>query len=101
MATNLRFEWNPRKAAINRRKHGISFELASSIFDDPFVDEYEEGIDNGEIRYRAIGTVGRKFFFVVYTSFAEGDEEVIRIISARKATPQERRAYERRSRNDR
>lgn len=101
MATDMRFEWDPRKAAINKRKHGISFELASLIFDDPIVEEYEEAIDNGEIRYRALGTVGRELLFVVYTSFAEGDEEVIRIISARKATPRERRAHERQSRNDR
>jgi uncharacterized DUF497 family protein len=97
----IRFEWNARRADANRRKHGIGFESAALIFDDLHIYEFEEGNDHGEIRHRAIGEALGRILFVCYTSFKEGDEEVVRIISARKASPQERRAYQGHSKNHR
>ncbi len=94
MSGELRFEWDVRKAEANLRKHKVSFELAAQIFDDPFVLEFEEGNDHGEARFRAIGQSFGQFIFVSYTSFEEGGDEVVRIISARKATHKERRAYQ-------
>jgi uncharacterized DUF497 family protein len=101
MTGDIHFEWDPRKAEANKRKHGVSFESAALIFADPNVYELEEGNDHGEIRFRAIGQALGTLLFVSYTSFREGEEEVIRIISARKATPKERRAYQRHSQGHR
>jgi|SRR5580698_1318155 uncharacterized DUF497 family protein len=101
MVDEIRFEWDPRKALANKRKHGVSFETAAQVFDDPFVYEYEEGTEHGEIRFRAVGEVIGRVFFVSYTSYKEGEEEIVRIISARSASPREIRAYQRHSQNDR
>ena len=95
MASEIRFEWDIQKAASNFQKHKVRFELAALTFGDPFVYEFEDGNEHGEARYRAIGEALGKLLFVSYTSFEEDGEEVVRIISARKVTPRERRAYER------
>lgn len=84
------YEWDPVKAASNRREHGVDFADAVGVFEDPLamtiLDDYP-----GEDRRI---TVGRDFLdrtlVVVYT----WPEETIRVISARQATPRERRAYE-------
>lgn len=96
----IRFEWDDRKAEANKRKHGISFQLAAQIFNDPLLEEKIEGDEHGEIRWQAIGQVGNILVRVTYTSFKEGDIEVIRIISARELTPKERRAHEGNSEDD-
>jgi uncharacterized protein len=95
MGEDIRFEWDSRKAELNRRKHGVRFEVATHIFEDPNVLDIEEGNDHGEIRFRAIGEVLGRVFFVSYTSFEEDGQQVIRIISARKASKGEYRAYQR------
>jgi uncharacterized DUF497 family protein len=100
MTAEIRFEWDDRKDELNRRKHGVRFELASLVFDDPHV-YYIEGDEYGEIRWRAIGQIDGRLIFVSYTSFQEGEAEIIRIISARRATRQERRTYERNAEIDR
>ena len=84
------FEWDSAKAAANIRKHGIDFADAVGVFDDPFALSKAEP-DEDEARYVGIGsdTLGR-VLVVIYTRRAER----IRIISARRATPSERRAYE-------
>ena len=56
-----------------------------SVFSDPLVYEFDEGNEHGEVRHGAIGEALGKLLFVTYTSFEEGEAEVIRIISARKA----------------
>jgi uncharacterized DUF497 family protein len=99
MTAEFRFEWDARKAETNKRKHGVSFESAALIFSDPNIYEFEEGKEYGEIRLRAIGEALGKLLFVSYTSFEEDGEGIIRIISARKAEPKERRAYHRHSQN--
>jgi uncharacterized DUF497 family protein len=101
MTSEFRFDWDARKAETNKRKHGVSFETAALIFDDPDIYEFEEGNEHGEIRHRAIGAVLGRLLFVAYTSFGEDGEEVIRIISARKAEPKEYRAYQRHSKDHR
>jgi uncharacterized DUF497 family protein len=89
---NQRFEWDPIKASFNLTKHGVSFEEASTVFDDPlfimFLDT-EHSID--EERYITLGLSRRnRLLLVAHTD----REEAIRIISARKATRNERRFYE-------
>jgi uncharacterized DUF497 family protein len=101
MASEIRFEWDSRKAASNKRKHGVSFESAALVFGDPHVYEFEEGSDHGEVRYRAIGQALGQLLFVAYASFEDREEEVVRIVSARKAEPKERRAYQRHSESHR
>lgn len=91
----MRFEWDERKNRQNRRKHGVSFELAAEVFADPFSLTIWDRIVEGEERYWTIGSIAaRTILVVVHTIRDERGEEVIRIFSARKATPRERKFYE-------
>jgi hypothetical protein len=99
----LRFEWDPQKAASNFRKHGISFEIATHVFDDPFVLSSIERIEHGEERWQAIGNVdGFVLVLVVHTVCEESEHDIsietIRIISAREADKKERKRYEQETR---
>lgn len=86
----LDFEWDEAKAAANLTKHGIGFLAACRIFDDVFAIDFEDrSMDYGEVRRIVIGIVGGEVLTVIYGE--RGD--TIRIISARKATGQERREY--------
>ena len=86
----MTIEFDPRKNVKNIRKHGISFETASLVFDNEFADEgYDELHSISEDRYWIIGRVYNHFIFVVYTM--RGD--TIRIISARLATKGEIERY--------
>lgn len=88
----LKFDWNETKAAANLKKHGISFEEATTIFKDPLLLTFPDQIHSiGEARYLSIGcsTKGRTLV-VIHTD----RQRVIRIISCRKATNYERKAYE-------
>ena len=87
--------WHEAKNRINRRKHGISFESAARIFEDPNVISYVDRVVDGEERWHAIGGAGGIALLLVVHAVEEGhDEEEIRIISARKAIPRERALYE-------
>ena len=89
-----RFEWDDEKAALNLRKHGVSFETAIRTFFDPFVITAQDRIENGEYRWQTLGVVdGSLLLMVAHADREEGIVEVIRIISARKATPKEKRLY--------
>ncbi len=90
------YEWDPIKSRANMRDHRISFEEATLVFDDPFVITYPDRFEDGEERLQAVGSIGGIVVAAVcHTIRGEGDEGlVIRIISARKATPGERRKYE-------
>jgi uncharacterized DUF497 family protein len=92
------YEWDPIKDRTNIRDHHISFETAQFVFDDPDVLTYPDRFKDGEERLQAIGTVGGIVVLAVCHTIRHEDESdlVIRIISARKATPTERRRYERR-----
>ena len=85
----MQFEWDEEKNRSNLKKHGISFQDAVCVFKDPFRKEYYD-VDHSinEDRYQVIGMV-HKVLFVIYTE----REEHLRIISARIATPNERRLY--------
>ena len=83
----------PRTA--NRRKHGVSFETASLVFDDPHALMLQDRIEDGEERWQAIGRISDAVVLVVAHTAKSGSEgEVIRIISARKAERHERKRYE-------
>jgi len=84
------FEWDDIKAADNEREHRISFEMARAAFSDAFsIVRVDRGHDDPEERYAMLGMVEERLLFVSYTLRAER----IRIISARKAEPHERRRY--------
>lgn len=91
------FEWDSAKEAINIRKHHISFEMASLVFNDPDAISRQDRIENGEERWQTIGYVdGAYVLLVAHTTFIEeGDDviETIRIISARRATEKEIQFY--------
>jgi uncharacterized protein len=91
----MRFEWDENKNRENRKKHGVSFEIAMEVFDDPFSLTSQDRIVEGEERLWTLGRVeDLNILVVVHTVVDERNEEVIRIISARKATPRERAFYE-------
>jgi uncharacterized DUF497 family protein len=86
------FEWDPIKARANARNHGISFEEACTVFDDPLsrtIDDPDHSID--EKRFTTIGHSDRQKLIVVCHCDAPTN---IRIFSARPANPSEREAYE-------
>ena len=87
----LEFEWRDAKAEGNWQTHGVSFELASTVFKDPFAIEFlDDREDYGEERFVVIGMAeGKVLLFVAYTE----REERIRIISARRATKHEQDHY--------
>lgn len=91
----MRFEWDPRKDEANRKKHGISFEMAQQVFGDPLaLSVPDEEHSEGEERWITVGQAGRLSLVVVVHTYRDTEEEeVIRMISARKATPKERKQY--------
>jgi len=85
------FVWSQTKAQENLRKHGITFEQAAEAFFDPFLRVVDASADD-EARDAVIGMDERwHLLFVVHIAF---EDESVRIISARKATRNERRVYE-------
>jgi uncharacterized protein len=90
----MRLEWDEVKNRRNIEKHMISFETARLVFDDPHSRSIQDRVADDEERWQTVGMIQGLIVLVAHTYRAEGEEEVIRIISARKATPAERRAYE-------
>ena len=90
----MRFEWDEEKAASNWRKHRVRFAASQAVFEDPYILAKQDRMVDGEERWQAFGLIGRQLYVVAYTVDDSGEEEVVRIISARKATRQERFAYE-------
>jgi uncharacterized protein len=92
----VRWIWRDEKNRTNKRAHGLSFETARLMFDDPLSVSRVDPHPDGD-RWQTVGLVRTVFLFVVHT-WPEADpatgEEIGRIISARKATSHERRAYE-------
>ena len=90
------YSWDETKNFSNLQKHGISFELAKLVFDDPFHLTRQDRIENGEKRWQTIGVInGIVLILVAHTWFDSGDgDEHIRIISARRASKHERKIYE-------
>lgn len=91
----MQFNWDPEKAKANLAKHGVSFEEATKAFDDPFALEFADEHEDEE-RYRLLGHSGpHLLLMVVYTERESSTGKLVtRLISARKATREERRRYE-------
>ena len=92
----MQWTWNEAKNRSNKLKHGLSFEIAQLIFDDPLAMSRRDPYPNEE-RWQTLGIVNYVIIFVVHTSpeyDLQSGEEVGRVISARKATKHERRTYE-------
>jgi uncharacterized DUF497 family protein len=86
-----RFVWDPRKAEANRAKHIVDFADARRVFDDPYAfDWVDSREDYGEVRYCALGMVEGHVLFVAFTM---PDDDTVRIITARRAMPNEKRRY--------
>jgi uncharacterized protein len=86
----MQFEWDENKNSQNLKKHGISFEEAREIFDGIIFTSIDERFGYGEIRETSIGAIQGVVIITVVHTEREG---IIRIISARKATPKERKKY--------
>ncbi|CDX39806.1 conserved hypothetical protein [Mesorhizobium sp. SOD10] len=90
----LRFEWDLEKARSNLRKHGVSFETAIRVFSDPFALTEQDRVEGNEYRWQTVGVIeGMLVLLVAHADREEGGFDVIRIISARRATTRERRRY--------
>lgn len=92
--SDLRFEWDPRKAAANLRKHGVSFSEAQTVFADEhglIIDDPEHSVE--EDRFILLGVSATSRLLVVVHCYRASDS-VIRVISARKADRIERQQYE-------
>ena len=91
----MHFEWDEEKNRRNCAKHRISFETAVLVFDDPRAISRMEQIVDEEERWQTLGMVsGMVILLLAHTFREKDDEEYVRIISARKATPRERKIYE-------
>jgi len=87
------FTWDPKKAEANRKKHGVDFREAATVFDDLLSVAFPDPDHSvGESRFLIIGMSARRRVLVV--SYAEVAAAIIRVISARTATARERRFYE-------
>ncbi|TIT03478.1 BrnT family toxin [Mesorhizobium sp.] len=90
----MRFEWDAEKAKSNLRKHGVSFEIAARVFLDPFALTIQDRVEEGEYRWQTIGVVDETLVLLIaHADLEEDGIEIIRTISARQATPQEKRRY--------
>jgi uncharacterized DUF497 family protein len=94
----VRFEWDEAKNLSNQHKHGISFRQASAVFLDPLYVSVQDRIEDADLRWQAIGMLDDLLLLTVAHAVREENEgtpiDIIRIISARAATRQERRRYE-------
>jgi len=92
----MKFEWDERKNRINQEKHGISFEEAKEVFDDALqISKLDHRFNYFEERWITIGVTKKEHILVVANLFfSDEGEEIIRIISARKANNRERKSYE-------
>jgi len=92
----MRLEWDERKEQRNRARHGIGFDTACLVFEDPDHLSIQDRYAGGEERWQTLGLAGGIVVLLVAHTWREDEagEEVIRIISARKATPRERRRYD-------
>ena len=91
----MRFEWNPEKNEINKRKHGVDFGEAETVFEDEMaITIFDEEHSDDEDRFKIIGISWKLRELTVCHCYRNGDE-VTRIISARRATKSEIKLYER------
>ena len=89
------FEWNDNKAFVNLKKHGVAFEVAEKVWDDQSHLILFDRFERDEERWHAIGLVRGVMILTVVHAYPESnDDSLIRIISARRATPAERKRHE-------
>jgi len=89
----IEFKWDKNKAATNKKKHDVSFSEATTVFGDPLELTVEDPVhSSGEYRFLSIGRSSAGNILVV--SYTEREQNLIRIISARKATKRELKDYE-------
>lgn len=96
---HYQFEWDPRKAVKNLKRHGVAFERAATIFlDRSALSEFDEGHSEAEDRWITLGLDNTGVLLVVCHTFRDATESSahLRLISARKATKREAAEYERR-----
>lgn len=90
----IKFDWDPLKAKGNKKNHGVSFDEAKSVFYDDFARQfYDEAHSEQEARFLLLG-VSNTSRILLICHCEVGDKNTIRIISARKATRNERQLYE-------
>lgn len=90
----MRFEWDERKATANVRKHGVTFETATEVFDDPYQLTFENYTIGDDRRIQIIGmTRSLVLVVVIFVDRSHANDEVIRIVSSRKATKYETELY--------
>ena len=95
VATYMRFVWDEKKSRLNLAEHRISFETAALVFEDLHSISHFDRMKDEEERWQTLGVAGgAAVLLVAHSDYEESGEEVIRIISARKATPRERKIYE-------
>lgn len=88
----MRFEWDGKKATTNLAKHGVSFDEAKTVFDNPlYIDFYDPDHAEAEARYLIVGVSSQRRLLIV--SYTERGNS-IRLISARTVTQRERQVYE-------
>ena len=87
----MEWAWDSDKAKANWEKHRVSFETATLVFDDPMLLSEPDPHPDGD-RWRVIGRVVHQTLFVVHT--VVDDDGLARIVSARRATPSERKRYD-------
>jgi uncharacterized DUF497 family protein len=92
----MKFEWDEKKNLINQEKHSVSFEEAREVFDDPLqISKLDYRFNYFEERWITVGSTKKYQILVVANMFfSDEGEEIIRIISARKANTKERQSYE-------
>ena len=89
---SVKFEWDPKKAKHNEKKHGVSFEEAATCFDDPHGCYFRNDLPSYEDRLILIAMSSRtRLLYVVH---AEVGRDSIRIVSARKASRSQRKRYD-------
>lgn len=98
----MQFEWDKNKNHSNMKKHGLTFEIASLAFQDPFLLSVPDERHNyEEERWQSLGLIHGILIYLVHTVENDSNgEEIIRIISARSATPGEARRYYANRQND-
>ncbi len=89
------FEWDEDKSRQNLQKHRVRFDAALLVFEDPYAITLRDATFDSEERWITIGAIGAgSVLIVVHTHFERAGEEVIRIVSARRAESHERKTYE-------
>jgi uncharacterized DUF497 family protein len=89
----IKFEWDPNKAKANLKKHGVSFEEAESVFYDDLATQFYDETPSGEPRFILLGMSNLSRVLIVVHCERGRKDQLLRIISARKATRSEQKYY--------